>query len=124
MPGSAEGHWQCKGALIPPTDAVTVCDISTLDSTDAISGIEKRSVSMALTGRDMIEAARQAVAKIPNDRLQSQLTSGASVVVLDVREKEEWDAGHIPQGTFLPRGRLEGRIEELVPDKNTPIVTH
>ena len=79
---------------------------------------------MALTGRDMIEAARQAVAKIPHDQLQSQLAAGAPVVVVDVREKEEWDAGHIPQGTFLPRGRLEGRIEELVPDKNTPIVTH
>ena len=79
---------------------------------------------MALTGREMTEAARQAVAKIPNDQLQSQLAAGAPVVVVDVREKEEWDAGHIPQGTFLPRGRLEGRIEELVPDKNTPIVTH
>ena len=79
---------------------------------------------MALTGREMTEAARQAVAKIPNDQLQSQLAVGAPVVVVDVREKEEWDAGHIPQGTFLPRGRLEGRIEELVPDKNTPIVTH
>ena len=45
-------------------------------------------------------------------------------MVIDVREKDEWDAGHIPQGTFLPRGRLEGRVEELVPDKNTPIVTH
>jgi len=79
---------------------------------------------MALTGREMTEAARQAVSKIPNGQLQSQLAAGASVVVLDVREKEEWDAGHIPQGTFLPRGRLEGRVEELVPDKNAPIVTH
>jgi len=79
---------------------------------------------MALSGREMTEAARQAVAKIANDQLQSQLAAGASVVVLDVREKDEWDAGHIPQGTFLPRGRLEGRIEELIPDKNTPIVTH
>jgi adenylyltransferase/sulfurtransferase len=79
---------------------------------------------MALTGRDMIEAARQAVAKIPNDQLHSQLAAGASVFVLDVREKEEWDAGHIPQATFLPRGRLEGRVEELVPDKNARIITH
>ena len=79
---------------------------------------------MALTGREMTEAARQAVSKIANDQLQSQLAAGASVVVLDVREKEEWDAGHIPQGTFLPRGRLEGRVEELVPDKNAPIITH
>jgi hypothetical protein len=87
-------------------------------------GIQRRSVSMALTGRDMIEAARKAVPKIPNDQLHAQLTAGAPVVVIDVREREEWDAGHIPQGTLLPRGRLEGRVEELVPDKNTPIVAH
>ena len=79
---------------------------------------------MAMTGREMTETARQAVPKIANDQLQSQLTAGASVVVLDVREKEEWDAGHISQATFLPRGRLEGRVEELVPDKNATIVTH
>ncbi len=79
---------------------------------------------MAITGREMTEAARQAVPKIANDQLQSQLTTGASVVVIDVREKDEWDAGHIAQATFLPRGRLEGRVEELVPDKNATIVTH
>ena len=79
---------------------------------------------MAITGREMTEAARQAVPKLANTQLQSQLTAGASVVVIDVREKDEWDAGHIAQATFLPRGRLEGRVEELVPDKNATIVTH
>jgi predicted sulfurtransferase len=92
--------------------------------TSSLAKIQRRSVAMALTGRDMIEAARQAVPQIPNDQLHAQLTAGTSVVVIDVREKDEWDAGHIPQGTFLSRGRLEGRVEELVPDKNTPIVTH
>ena len=79
---------------------------------------------MAMTGREMTDAARQAIPKIANDQLQSQLAAGTSVIVLDVREKEEWDAGHIAQATFLPRGRLEGRVEELVPDKNATIVTH
>ena len=79
---------------------------------------------MAMTGREMTDAARLAVPNIANNQLQSQLTAGAPVFVLDVREKEEWDAGHIAQAAFLPRGRLEGRVEELVPDKNTPIVTH
>src|SRR5262245_5097629 len=86
--------------------------------------LSRRSGSMAMTGREMTEAARQAVPKIANTELQSQLTAGAAVVVVDVREQDEWDAGHIAQANFLPRGRLEGRIEELIPDKNTPIVTH
>lgn len=79
---------------------------------------------MPMTGREMTEAARQAVPNVANTDLQSQLAVGTTVVVLDVRERDEWDAGHIPQATFLPRGRLEGRVEELIPDKSTPVVTH
>jgi rhodanese-related sulfurtransferase len=79
---------------------------------------------MAATGRDLVEAARKAVPTMSSDQLQTQLASESPVVILDVREKEEWDEGHIPQATLLPRGRLEGRIEQVVPDKNMLIVTH
>jgi len=76
------------------------------------------------TGRDLIATAQQAVSKTTTADLNRQLTSGGNVIVLDIREREEWDGGHIPQGTHLSRGRIEGRIEELIPDKSTPIVTH
>ena len=72
----------------------------------------------------MIEAALQAVPTISNSDLQTKLTAGENIVILDVREQEEWNSGHVPQATFLARGRLEGKIEELVPDKSTPVVTH
>ena len=39
-------------------------------------------------------------------------------LILDVREPEEWYAGHIAQATFLARGRIEGRIEEMFPNKD------
>jgi rhodanese-related sulfurtransferase len=79
---------------------------------------------MAMTGRDRTEAARQAVPKMSNAQLEKHLTSGTPIVILDVREKEEWDEGHIPQATLLPRGRLEGRVEQMVPDRTALIVTH
>lgn len=79
---------------------------------------------MAMTGRELVEAARRVVPNISNKRLDDQLKDGAPLIILDVREPEEWDEGHIAQATFLPRGRLEGRVEQMVPDKSTPIVTH
>ncbi len=79
---------------------------------------------MATTGRELVEGARKAVPTMSNDQLQKHLASGTSLVILDVREKEEWDEGHIPQATLLPRGRLEGRVEQVVSDKNTLVVTH
>ena len=77
-----------------------------------------------MTGRELTEAARKAVPNIANAQLSEHLKSGKPVVILDVREKEEWDEGHIPQATLLPRGRIEGRVEQVVPDKNAFIVTH
>jgi rhodanese-related sulfurtransferase len=79
---------------------------------------------MAKTGRDLVEEARQAVPKMATGQLEEYLASGKPIVILDVREKEEWDEGHIPQATLLPRGRLEGRVEQVVPDKNALVVTH
>jgi rhodanese-related sulfurtransferase len=79
---------------------------------------------MAKTGRDLVEAARQAVPKMSNDELQKHLASGTPVVILDVREKEEWDEGRTPQAVLLPRGRLEGRVEQVAPDKSALVVTH
>ncbi len=72
----------------------------------------------------MIEAARRVVPGLSRDDLVAQLEGAEGVVVLDVRERAEWDDGHIPQASWLARGFIEGRMEEAVPDKSTPIVAH
>ena len=80
---------------------------------------------MAMTGREMVAAAQQAVPKMPQADLKSQLDAGAQVVVLDVREGEERaNNGYIAQATWIARGFIEGRVEETIPDKQAFIVTH
>jgi rhodanese-related sulfurtransferase len=34
-------------------------------------------------------------------------------VMVDVREQNEWDAGHAPQAVLIPMGDLPSQIEEL-----------
>jgi molybdopterin/thiamine biosynthesis adenylyltransferase/rhodanese-related sulfurtransferase len=46
------------------------------------------------------------------------------VVLVDVREKHEWNEGHIPGAVHVPRGFLELQIEEAVPDKSKPVVLY
>jgi len=46
------------------------------------------------------------------------------VVVLDVREPDEYEQGALPGAVHLPRGHLESKIESQVPDRSTPIVIH
>ena len=41
--------------------------------------------------------------------------------VLDVREQDEWDAGHIAGATHIPLGELPSRLDEL-PDEDLLVV--
>jgi rhodanese-related sulfurtransferase len=42
--------------------------------------------------------------------------------LLDVREADEYEQGAIPGAVHIPRGHLEGQIENRIPDKDAPIV--
>jgi rhodanese-related sulfurtransferase len=43
--------------------------------------------------------------------------------VLDVRERDAYEAGHIPGARLLPRGQLELRVNDELPDPTARIVT-
>src|ERR1700736_1614472 len=46
------------------------------------------------------------------------------IVLVDVREKLEWNEGHIPGAIHVPRGFLELQIEEAIPDKSKTVVLY
>lgn len=50
--------------------------------------------------------------------------AGPDIALIDVRESEEWDAGHLPGATHVPRGYLESRIEGAVPDRDRRVVIY
>lgn len=43
-------------------------------------------------------------------------TQHTSAVLLDVREPDEWQAGHAPQARHIPLGQLQSRLSELPRD--------
>jgi adenylyltransferase/sulfurtransferase len=72
----------------------------------------------------MVEIAEVTVPSITAKETYDRMQAGEDLVVLDIREPDEWERGVIEGAVLLSRGRLEGRIEELVPDKNTCIIAH
>jgi len=49
---------------------------------------------------------------------------GPGFVLVDVREGDEWDAGHLPGAKHVPRGHLESRIEGAAPDRGARVVLY
>lgn len=49
-------------------------------------------------------------------------TAGEGHTFLDVREKEEFDAGHLEGAINVPRGLIEFKIEEVLPVKDALII--
>jgi rhodanese-related sulfurtransferase len=72
----------------------------------------------------MVEIAEMAVASLSAKEVHEKKEAGESIVILDVREPDEWEQGVIEGAVLLSRGRIESRLEELVPDKKALIVTH
>jgi sulfur-carrier protein adenylyltransferase/sulfurtransferase len=71
------------------------------------------------------ELLQQARASVPTVGLReaSELIGG-DAVFLDVREQGEWDLGHLPGAVHVPRGSLESRIEQVIPDRSSRIVAY
>jgi rhodanese-related sulfurtransferase len=51
------------------------------------------------------------------DRLSAALSEGGTLV--DVRESDEYAAGHVPGARSIPMGQLPGRMSEL--DREQPV---
>ena len=79
---------------------------------------------MAKTYQQMMTEARQQVPEVSPDEVKARLADGKKPVLLDVREREEFRQGYIPDAVSIPRGYLEIRVEEAVPDKHTPVVAY
>jgi molybdopterin/thiamine biosynthesis adenylyltransferase/rhodanese-related sulfurtransferase len=67
---------------------------------------------MSPSGAEVIRKIRSEVEEVDPADVKSHLGNG--VVLLDVRESEEWDAGHIPGAKHVPRGYLESRVENAI----------
>jgi len=47
-----------------------------------------------------------------------------SVVLLDVREDDEWQRGHAPGARHIPMGQIPARLAELDPNATLFVVCH
>jgi molybdopterin/thiamine biosynthesis adenylyltransferase/rhodanese-related sulfurtransferase len=84
---------------------------------------------MGEASREILRKARKQVPEwaanqVHNELEQKGSTQDQDFILVDVREKNEWNEGHIPGAIHVPRGYLELQIEEAVPDKSKKVVLY
>ena len=71
----------------------------------------------------LVAEAKKHITEISPQEAAAKLTGGEAVIV-DVRDKDEWDEEHIPGAMHLSRGTIELDIEEKVPERNAMVICH
>ena len=86
---------------------------------------------MGNASREIMRQARKQVTEWSPSRVHEALAiqheagpTNQEIVLVDVREKHEWDEGHLPGAIHVPRGYLELQIEEAVPDKSKTVLLY
>ncbi len=72
--------------------------------------------------KELFRSVRSGIREVSAEEAKARAAAGA--VLIDVRETDEWSNGHVPSAVFIPRGFLEQRIEEKLPERSQEIVVY
>ena len=62
--------------------------------------------------------------QITAEKAKKIMDSGEEHIILDTREQDEFDEGHIPGAILIPYTEIENKAEEMLPDKDAQILVY
>ena len=62
--------------------------------------------------------------QITAEEAKKIMDSGEEHIILDTREQDELDEGHIPNAILIPYTEIENKAEEMLPDKDAQILVY
>jgi sulfur-carrier protein adenylyltransferase/sulfurtransferase len=74
--------------------------------------------------REMLAQARREIKETSPEEVKQRLGAPDAPVLVDVRENDETAQGVIPGAVVIPRGYLEMRVEDKIPQRDTPVVLY
>ena len=81
-------------------------------------------MKLVVSARDYLAATKQQIREETAQEAAERLAAEPAPILLDVRERDEYEQGFIPGAVHIPRGNLETRIEANVPDRSTPVIIY
>ncbi len=76
------------------------------------------------TFQELLSDAKRQIREVGTDEVQRLLRDARPPALVDVREADETGQGKLPGALCIPRGFLELRIEERLPDKSAPLILY
>jgi len=73
--------------------------------------------------RELLQQVKAEINEVDASEARA-LLEDAPPAVVDVREQDEWDEGHLPGAVHIPRGNLESRIENAVSDRSQTVLVY
>ena len=72
----------------------------------------------------LVQDAKQRVKETDVPDVKRRIDSGEKMILVDVREDNEWAKGHLPGAVHMGKGIIERDIEQRVPDTATKLVLY
>jgi rhodanese-related sulfurtransferase len=77
-----------------------------------------------MTIQQLIKDARWGVDFINNDELIQRINANPKLILIDVRGKDEFEAGHLKGATWLDRGVVEFTLSRTLRDPDAEIIVY
>ena len=74
------------------------------------------------TPDQLVKEAKASIKEISVNDVKSMIDGKEKIILLDVRDKNEFEEGSIPGALNISRGMLEFKVALVIPDKNAKII--
>jgi hypothetical protein len=76
------------------------------------------------TPEKIVEEAKASINEVSVEQLKKMLDNNEDIIVLDVRDRDEFEKQFIPGAIHMSRGLVDLHLYEIVPDKNAKMVVY
>lgn len=80
------------------------------------------SAEKVKTPDQLIKEAKAKIKEVSVEDAKKMMDNKEKVIFLDIRDKEEYDRGHLPGSINMSRGLLDFHVNEIIQDKDAKIV--
>jgi rhodanese-related sulfurtransferase len=72
----------------------------------------------------LVQDAKKRVKETNVSDVKRRMDAGERLVLIDVREDNEWAKGHVPNAVHLGKGIIERDIEQRIPDTGAKLILY